>query len=911
MNHNTILKKVSFFLLFVTIFVLLGVIPAQAQTSTPQSLVTPPIACKGGGCPPELNGIYNTSGGDERCVETYVEFKEAPNRLHFWAEDPEITTQGKADERARQFIAWTLTKSAIDDHPVLKSIWNISRNVSYFLVVLVTAILGIGFIVGQRARVNVKIQVWPALLKVTGALLYITFSATIVLIFIQISEILMKFFIENLGADKLFNIYFADTKSVEQNYTNWVGCRDLNLRVQESAGTELFLLQLTNITYYVMGTMIILRKIILWFMLFVSPFLAILFPFVLIRNIGWIWVGVFFQWLFYGPLFALFLGAMAKLWREGIPFIFDFQRANNASGYVYPTATNILYGGPAQRLTVLNNGNYIDTFVEYVITLIMLWAVIFFPWWLLRIFRDYCCDGIYAMKNILLSVYDQMRGGPSPSPTPSLPIPTKMGTAVAVPTAVSLSVQAKLETIEEIKRTQTQEIIKALSFSATKITDIARFETNHQVQETVRKNLEYLSNPTRAQTPTERQKYMNIRTELFNRAVKEDSIAKQVLMATSTSKFEQIEKRKEIIKTIPNALKPVTLSASLIDSVINDTKFLTSVSQMTQISLEQIQKVLTSYKTQAAKTQTVEAVATDTGVPKEKVSQILQAVEGTLQQQINSSLADSVSTNTSLVDTIAQDTQLPAPQVRTVLASYKFNVQKPADQIVDTVAKDTGIAKEKITNVIKTMNTAVKTHTDLLQQVAQKTSIEPSQVEKMISEPTRFIEKTISIPATIALEDYEDVKKMWIQQYEKGEVPVTENITSREQWVDQDIVFITNTLNKLLSPEETIRLQGFDEVGYILPIFMMNNLKGEELMVYLKAKLEGAKQVQDQIMREKEVAARLKTKTEEVFIEKPAAAVEEMTKTMSAEEQLPPDNKPSEQPTTEKTTTMEEETSNK
>jgi hypothetical protein len=138
---------------------------------------------------------------------------------------------------------------------------------------------------------------------------------------------------------------------------------------------------------------------------------------------------VFFQWIFYGPLFAIFLGALAKIWKAGIPFLFDFSRtvdAKNYIGYVFPTGINITYGGPAQigiqKLSALNNGNYIDTFAEYVITLIMLWAVFFFPWWLLRIFRDYCCEGINAVKNVLMSMYDQQRSNNPKAPPPLTPV---------------------------------------------------------------------------------------------------------------------------------------------------------------------------------------------------------------------------------------------------------------------------------------------------------------------------------------------------------------------------------------------------------------------------------------------------------------------------------------------------------
>lgn len=787
-----------------------------------------PIACPRGSCPTGLEQLYTSRG--ESCVGTYEDFKEDPSASHFWAEDPEVTTQGKADERARQFIAWVLGKNAIDNHPTITAIWSVSRNIAYFFVVLLAAILGVGFIIGQRTNFTLKIKVWPSVIKIASALLYITFSATIILLLIQLSEVFMKFFIENLGADKLFNIYFADTKSVEKNYLEWVGCRDLNIRVQEAAETQLFMLKLTNITYYALGIMLLLRKIILWFLLFVSPFLALLFPFVLIRNIGLIWIGVFFQWLFYGPLLALFLGGMAKLWKDGIPFIFDFQRANTPEGYVYPTATSILYGGPAQQLSVMNNGNYIDTFVEYIITLIMLWAVIVLPWWLLRIFRDYCCDGIYAMKNILLSLYDQMRGGPSPTPPGPSPVSVKTGTTIKVDQAVSI--KARLETVEEIKRTKTVEISKTLNLSATKLTDIARLETNKEVRETVRKNIEYLSNPTKADTPTERQKYMNIRSELFNRAIKEDTIAKQLLSATSAG-VERIQNQQKILQETP-ALTPVTQ--------------------------------VVSYKVK---------------LPVEKVS------------SITSSVTASIAANTNLVNTIAQKTQVASNQVQIILTSYQKNANQPSFHIVPAIAKENNIQKETVAKVIKQIASTLQINTEIAKDIAQKEQVKQEEVQQviqtqmpMVAEAEAHIEQAIAIPSSVAIEDYEEVKKMWIQQYEKGEVPVTENVSTRSQWIDQDIVFITNTLNKLLSTDQTLKQQGLDEVGFILPIFMINNLKGDELIVYLKAKLEAAKFVQMMTEREKEITEKLKAKADEVFIDVPAAKKEEASKTMTMAEEL-------------------------
>lgn len=795
-----------------------------------------PHVCTKGSCPPGLQSVYTSLG--ETCVSTFDEFKQNPTGAHFWVDDPDVTSQGKSNERARQFISWVLNKNAIDDHPTIKTIWNTTRNVAYFMIVLVAALLGIGFIVGQRANFNLKVKVWPTIGKIAGSLLYITFSAAIVLLFIQLSELLMKFFIEDLGGKNLFNIYFASQSSQETNYVQFVGCRDLNFSVQEAAKTELLMMKITNVTYYAMGIMLILRKIILWFLLFVSPFLAVLFSFSFIRNIGWIWIGVFFQWIFYGPLFALFLGGLSRIWREGLPFVFDFTRAGTQEGYIYPTAINILYGGPSQTdlfskpLSILNNGNYVDTFVEYVITIIMLWAVIFFPWLLLRYFRSYCCDGIEAMKNILLSMYDQSRNNPPPPPSGPTPNPMRTGTTINTAREMQIPVQTKLETLEEIKKTKTEEISKSLNLTATKLTDIAKFETNRQTQENVRKTLDYIANPTKAQTPAERQKFMNIRTELFNRAIKSDTIAKQILSAT-TPGAEQIQNKQQMF-TAPPQMAPVA-----------------------------------------------QAVSYSVKIPKEKVSSVTNTVATTL------------SANNTIVNSISQNTQVPAAQVQTIITTFKQQSETPPAKIVQNIAQTAGVSKEQVVKVIQQVAATVKTNKDVVKDIAQKENVRVEDIEKvietqipLIAQPEQHIEQAIAIPPTVSIEDYEEVKKMWIQQYDKGEVPITENISSREQWIEQDNVFITNTLNKLLSQDEQMKQQGLDEVGFILPIFMLNNLKGDELLVYLKAKLEAAKFVSSQMEREKELTERLKAKAEEVLVDVPQTKKEENAKTMTMEGEL-------------------------
>lgn len=846
--RNLLIKVI---LLFLTFFLLFFISQKTEVFAQDNALGLPTLFC---GAPTEVCQIYSTTNQDterqkyddcigvEKCAESFDEFKENPACNHLWVEDPEITAQGKADERARQFIYWVINTSSIDAHPTLLKIWNTSRNVAYFLVILVVAIMGIGIIVAQRANFSTSIKIWPTVWKILLILLYITLSSGLVILIVQLSEILMKFFIETLGGKDVFNIDFGGDVSNENSYLRFVrGCRDINIRVQEGVKAEVFLLKLTNVTYYVMGTMLLLRKILLWFMLFVSPFLAILAPFVFIRNIGWIWIGVFFQWVFYGPLFALFFGALATIWKYGIPFLFDFSRVDKVIGYVYPTTINILYGGPAQRpLTTLNNGNYVDTFAEYIITLIMLWAVTFFPWWLLRIFRDYCCDGIIAAKNILLSIYDQLRGGP-PTPPGPIPTPQNLTTSLKIPRDIEMQIKVKLETAEEVKRTTTVDITKALNISANNLADIARYETDKNVKSNANKNINFLRNPIQAETGRDRQKFMQIRTELFNRAVREDQKAKQILSSLSSSRVEQLQRREELLNSIPQMV-PIT-----------------------------------------------KVVAIKVKMPQQKVN------------SVTNSYLTAASANASFVQQAATQIQVATTQVQSVLNSLSQNLSQPAPSIVQNIAQSTGLEKEKVIKVISYLSQAVKSQKEVSASVAASEQVKQEEIEKivenqmpLVTAPEKNVEQTVSIPATVSLEDYEQVKKMWKQQYQKGEVPVAENIKTREAWVENDIVIITNTLNKLLSVDQKLKQEGLDEVGYIIPIFMINNLKGEELLTYLKAKLEAAKSVQEEVAQAKQVEVSVKEKATEEFVEITKPKTAEKEKTMEMKEGMTIDKKPGE-----------------
>ncbi|PJC30480.1 hypothetical protein CO051_05450, partial [Candidatus Roizmanbacteria bacterium CG_4_9_14_0_2_um_filter_39_13] len=773
-------KKITAFLFALLLFVSMAQ-SSFAQNTDIYNLPISPIPCNkvdpSLSCPVNFltqgDNIYGQLKPPETCATSYTEFLSDPIGSHYWVEDPAITNQGKSDERARQFLYWVLNTNAVDESPVLRTIWNFSSVIALVGVVLVATIFGLGYIISRRggnvyngignffAGGSGGIAIGPTVIKIGTMLLYVAFSSAIVFILVQFSEILMRFFYENLGGKDLFSIYFVNPGdstlgATEQSYKGFVGCRDLNIRVQEGVNTEMFLLKMTNVSYYVMGVMLLLRKILLWFMLFVAPFLALLMPFVFIRNTGWIWIGVFFQWLFYGPLVALFLGAVSKIWKEGIPFSFDFSRAGDIAGYVYPTGMNIIYGGPAQRIAAatgvnrpigaLNNGNYVDTFAEYILTLIMLWAVTFFPWWLLRIFRDYCCEGIYAMKNILLAMYDNMRGGPSKGPSPSYP-PSLPSLKIDTKTPIDRDIKISVGSLNQIKHSLTKDLTRTLNLQATRITDVARVETNKQMRQTVNQNLAYISNPVQAKVPAQRQQFMNLRSELFNRAIKNDAVARTILASTSTTVSEKSKIRETLMQSMPQ-----TISVSQV------------VAKDMHIPQEAFSKITTSYTTQISNNiQAVQKLAQSAGTNTQTVHNVLNTYSKYTSQPVNtviSTIARETNTSEKIVKHVLHDAGLMSAQSRFVqgIASThkltKEQVSKILHSIKSTVLRETSLAervssetqtsKENVRSLIKESFMSAATNTTVTTTVAEKSSTTPQVVQSIMNAYASSVESSLA-----------------------------------------------------------------------------------------------------------------------------------------------------------------------
>ncbi|KKS95388.1 MAG: kinetoplast-associated protein [Candidatus Gottesmanbacteria bacterium GW2011_GWA2_43_14] len=655
----------------------------------------------------------------------------------------------------------------------------------YIFIILVVIAFGISLMVGKRrgsmgpifsgiSSPVFGVNVPFIFVKILALLLYVTFSYILIVALIQTSDISMKFFIEFVGGKDLFNIIFSGAGNTEANYITFVGYRDINPLNLEMVNTSLLFVRLTSLTYNVMSSLLIMRTVILWFLLIIAPFLALLMPFVFIRNIGWIWIGVFFQWLFYGPLFALFLASLTKIWVQGIPYSFDFSRVNKPSGQVYRTAINILWGGPAQTLSPGNSANYVDTYAEYFIALVMLWACIVLPWLLLRIFRDYCCAGISAAGNTLGAIFDRLRQYPPPPSSAPGPVTTS-GMAQQLPFRQNIEEKvrevqvSRIEEIRDVSQVSTNDIVRAMDLSVSKLSDISRLETNDLTRTQVISNLDKVRSPDRIATPQVREKFMHLREELVERATRGDTTAQTILQA-SEKQTESLISRFSQTGQVTSRMAATPQAAVVQGQVpaITERSVIEKVSEKAGVAEIKTREVLSRISTEEInRTEKVETVARAAGVSTEKVREILHSadqvwktqysehdstVREVAQQtkmtesatrQILSSLTQEDLHNEVKVSQVAAKTGVSVEQVREAVNKSK-NIsdvrQITSREIVSQVSSEVGLSEEKTREILSQISLSQVSDRQKVSEVATKLGVSEEKVRETVSQSRQAIE---------------------------------------------------------------------------------------------------------------------------------------------------------------------------
>lgn len=531
-----------------------------------------------------------------------------------WVKDPEVTFVGKTASRADDFLNWTLQRyewaeiAQGQTNPLSGFYVSIQRVVYLFLVLFV---LATAFVIIITRGQNVTIMRFIPRFILIIAL--VTFSFSIIQLIYTVVDWLQGILLRPDGAQGNL-ISSQDLLHIAFDYNHFIGFRRIGVEYDESAFMSLLLVRLTAFTYYAMTAILLIRKVILWFFIILSPIFPLLLFYRPIRNTAKIWVGEFFRWLFYAPLFALFLNGLVRMWRERIPLPFTQLDPvthqpppcdiNSTTISCYQTAVNILLGGPGQVIGLNNSVNLKDTFALYVVSLLILWVVILLPFLLLNIFLDYI-SSISLRDNVILK-QALIRGAgllkrPSTPAPPLVPPPASTGLARQLPflnkstaTTVTIPSGTRVQTFNNTTVRESTELIKLANLSIPKMRDIARYESSLLSRDTTRRQevgkfhsaLEKIANPTISTTATERQQFASVHDKLVKQKEKGDPLAVSVLNASSAAVKTKSqaatplsEKAKSLAQgktTLPSSSSPVALPV---------------VNKVQQVSLEDYEEV--------------------------------------------------------------------------------------------------------------------------------------------------------------------------------------------------------------------------------------------------------------------------------------------------------------------------------
>ncbi len=474
-----------------------------------------------------------------------------------WVSDSEVTFVGKTGARSGEFLDWTLqnydwvcvTKAADKcnnaQNPLIP-FWVLVRNIVYALVALF--VLATAFILVITRGQNITLMRFLPRFIFIIALITLSFS---LIQFIYIAaDIIQGFFLKPgghiIGTQDLLYIGF--------DYKSFTGYRLQGSQYDESAFISLLLVRLTAITYYVMTGILLVRKIILWFFIIISPVFPLLLFYSPIRNTAKIWVGEFFRWLLYAPLFAIFLQGLVVLWRTKVPLAFDFSKVGSV---VYPTAVNILLAGPGQAIfyrspTDSNSVNLSDTFALYVVALLMLWVVILLPFLLLKIFLDYIGTLSFANSSVVKQVMSRNWGnllnpskGVPPPPPPGAPtLPQAAGMARSLPFLNKRQTTINNFTATPAAVRESSEVLHLTNLSIPRMRDVAKYESSLMSKD-VNKNqevskfhntLQKIADPNVVSVAGEKEKFTTVREKLVQQKAKGNPIAASILSASEATR---------------------------------------------------------------------------------------------------------------------------------------------------------------------------------------------------------------------------------------------------------------------------------------------------------------------------------------------------------------------------------------
>lgn len=802
-----------------------------------------------------------------------IDLGKQPEQLE-WVYDKDVDLAGRTAVRSKELLNWVIANyqwsSIGGDNQVnpFDTIWISVRNIVFGVLGLFILAAAFLLIITQGKSITVRKFIPRFVLVVV--LVFLSFA--IVQFLFQIGDIVQDFFLQVDKNGQREFINDGDLLSIGFDYDKFEGVRVADPKYNEAAFISTLLVKLTAITYYAVFIILIIRKVILWFFLVVSPIFPLLLLFKPLRNSAKIWVGEFFRWLLYAPLFAVLLAGLVSLWRlwdRNVPLNLQNLPCQtpvdpNSGNNLFPTATNILLGGPCQQVGFFNNLNTPDSFIQYVIALLMLWMVIIVPFILLRIFLDYF-HNMGRQNN--LAKYIANASSPfigryrSPSPSPVGPVgppPTTPGTP---PPSLSTGLAKSLPTFEH------SQIAEKMQQSAS-----ANQAASRTIDQLAARNIEASRNISQGLESSQ---------PAFSEAASRIEAQAASNIAASQSESAGNQAMQSIEQQASNVAQ-MALGANQSNIVELARGIQTVAATNLQSQITSGQNINTqAFKNIASQAHTMSQVAQSSGMP--ALSQAASRIEQSALSHIDVMEQMSQQVNQEILNL----TSLSIPTI-TEIAKYETTLLGGESMAKTEVQKVTEVLS-RISGASPITTPAEQQHFTQIKNKLMQESAKGNAVAKSILAASKG--KDAQLPESndvqpVNLESYEEVKKTWTENYKKLDPPVGPDgkPQTRKDWVMEDVKKIPEAIELLLSGDPAKQEQGKQIVSKILPFLLLGGFSKQEIIAYLKAKLEAAKQVLA------EVSADEKDNENKIELETHKKAAND--KTMQAEIEEPKEDSP-------------------
>ncbi|MCX6810037.1 MAG: hypothetical protein NTZ65_04850 [Candidatus Berkelbacteria bacterium] len=772
--------------------------------------------------------------------------------------DATVTAVGKAAARAREILNWALTlKDAgfSDNGTAIKGAWQKIVTLNTIILFVLLVILAFGMILKASWAQEQK----RTIIILLAAFVLSYFSFYIAVSAIKWTDEFQTRFLKITTYDTAGNptvrpLQAEDLLSVSFNYQDFHGFKNTNTDLQESVNTNLMLVKLTTWTNYAIAAVLIFRIVILWLLVIFSPLIFPCLAFSAVRNVAIVWLREFGRFLFLGPLFVIFLVAVPYIWqrtsitptflpagvtrKSGIPL----QTGTNDTGKpdnTYESGTNIILMPPGVTGGKLqigsskddkgNNLSETDTFVRYLIALLMIWAAIILPFLLLRIIMTFSVQAgskivntfnQSALKNYLSNITN---GSPPPSPkTPPGPIvtheisqknlPFVSGSTPAaknVPTTIFSKVVEKMSIPQIIHEAGALPDVSELmaSSSQNKLSRLSRLEQDKDKLQNSAEVFDKISNPDQIADKVEQKKYDAIKNSIYMKSVMGDKTAATLNNA--------------VTKNMTHYLSSNITDQLYQNSLNNFEKNLTTIYQGDEQSTKIFQQ---TYK-----------------VPDKTLLDYLSRTQDKLSGANQMTITLAVKAINEIKQAMSQPSELAK---NNFLAQTALKLAHP-EKIADASEKQEYSALKKVLDSGRKVGDE---NFDELEQggavVAELSKLQESPTAENLSNATDSIVDELEKD-----EDFQNSKLMWKKHFLEAPVPAGK---SRKEWVESEVKKLEGVLSGLISPQVEQKKKALEETKEVLPLMMVSDYNATDIVRYVKAKLKAAKEALEEMVSKKE-----------------------------------------------------------